>query len=108
MEKKTVEQILNDAGITIQHPHYRRLIQDIKDYATHSSSQQGGATAEEVLDRIILEHDAKFLLSYGEKEMSHNGISYLMVKKDLVVAAMHEYASLSSKPAPHTKAQGGS
>lgn len=53
---------------------------------------------EQILNRIIAEDQTKMLLSFGEKEMKHNGLEYLMVRKDLALAAMEEYASLQSPP----------
>lgn len=48
---------------------------------------------EEILEQILNEDAAKFLLQATQITKEHNGLSYEMIRKDLALLAMDEYAS---------------
>lgn len=52
-----------------------------------------GVDAEELLNEILAEDAAKLLLHDTMLTRKHNGIEYDMVRKDLAVLAMHEFAA---------------
>lgn len=62
---------------------------------THSETPM---TAENFLQEILLDDASKLLLEESEKTISHNGISYLMVRKDLAIKAMNDFARSVSEP----------
>lgn len=57
-------------------------------------------TPFELLEFILFVDASKGLLHDTEKIMNHNGITYSMVRKELAIKAMEEYASQYQHPVP--------
>lgn len=54
-------------------------------------------TKEEILNRLVGEDNVKMLLADARLTRVHNGISYDMVREELVLEAMEQYAEIKAK-----------
>ena len=64
-------------------------------------------TPFELLEFILFVDASKGLLHDTEKIMNHNGITYSMVRKELAIKAMEEYASQYQHPVPDASQPAG-
>jgi len=83
---------------------YRTFISELEKIpATPSREGVASASAEDVLDEILGEDERKLLLHETKITKKHNGIEYKMIRKDLAIDAMKQFAATSASAAAVTE-----
>lgn len=81
-----LEKMIDDMGAS-----YNMETEATEIESLSSESHTHGRTAEDILAEIIFEDERKMLLENARKTVSHNGITYDMIREELVLQAMHDF-----------------